>query len=205
MLDACEPQVLYTKLKLGDKDYRVAAVSDATGKPPHFSESTVADDTELESMVESSGILDRDDQGRWEFYGQASGILFVRSLNGCFQREVFDPRKIPAPDVPEIESLLADRKPSVDFSLTDLPSKEETLALCHTALREVCILLRFIHEPTFYVLVDRIYTCPLAKWDNEQRRALRLLHAVLAIGILFDGRENGGNGQMKNEERLKQG
>ncbi|KAF2178942.1 hypothetical protein K469DRAFT_323663 [Zopfia rhizophila CBS 207.26] len=184
-LDANEPHELLSKLRAGH-----CGLSAQEEHRQHPSTTPKEDDTLLESMVDSAGVLAKDDQERWDFYGQASGVMFVRGLqNGVQQMRVMDPRALPAPKAEGIEQLLESPSPTSEFSVDELPSKAEAMALCQTALNDVCALTRFIHQPTFYAIVERIYTIPNRDFGCEERRALPLLYAVLAIGCLFN-REN---------------
>lgn len=63
----------------------------------------------------------------------------------------------------------------------DLPSKEAALALCANSLNYACSLLRFVHQPSFYEMVDKIYDSP-----SPPSGELALLYVVLGLGSIFD-------------------
>jgi hypothetical protein len=68
----------------------------------------------------------------------------------------------------------------------DLPSKEVALHLCDNALNLACSLLCFVHQPSFYRMVDKIYDIPVESYGNEENQFLPLLYVVLALGCLFN-------------------
>ncbi|PVH75708.1 hypothetical protein DL98DRAFT_316562 [Cadophora sp. DSE1049] len=164
------------------------------------------EDSLLESMVDSSGVLVKDDMGRWDFYGQASGVMFVRGLQNNVQKmHIMDPRALPAPKSAAVSQLLESPMPQIEFSVKELPSKADAMAFCHTALSDVFVLTRFIHQPTFYAIVDRIYTVPSRDFDCEERRALPLLYAVLAIGCFFNKDRKAHSDEGDSDSYVQQG
>lgn len=75
-----------------------------------------------------------------------------------------------------------------DFRLpntADLPSQEVAKALCYDALSCACCLLRFIHQPSFYRMFDRIYNIPAKDFGDDENQHLPLLYMMLALGCLF--------------------
>ncbi|KAI9816464.1 MAG: hypothetical protein M1827_001596 [Pycnora praestabilis] len=147
----------------------------------------------LESMVESTGQLDLDDQGCWDFHGHSSGLAFLRRMREQFgdimgpearnaspflktrpMSQVFDSPK--SADSP-VDSILADK--------VELPPIESAIDLCHNALDHACALMRFVHQPTFYSSLHRIYGIPREDYGNEDNKFLPLLYVVLAVGCLF--------------------
>ncbi len=151
----------------------------------------------LESMVESTGTLDLDDQGHWDFHGHSSGLTFLRRLREQFG-DLFGPegprsgqpapfmRPIPRPRSQCLDSPRSGDSPSDILAHTqDLPSKEVARELCSNALDNACTLMRFVHTPTFYALFDRIFDTPAESYSNEENRFLPLLYVVMALGCLF--------------------
>lgn len=67
----------------------------------------------------------------------------------------------------------------------DLPSRECAKALCQYSLDRACSLLRFVHQPTFYEMFNRIYDTPVETFGDEENRFLPLLYVVLALGCMF--------------------
>ncbi|KAJ5887865.1 hypothetical protein N7495_007906 [Penicillium taxi] len=142
----------------------------------------------LETMVDNSGCLDRDDQGHWDYHGHTSGIIFVRRLR----------KQLGAADVPinrpvkamnqMLESPKSVSDSPQDGSLPhtlDLPPRAIARRLCQSALDHACSLMRFVHEPTFFASLDRIYDTAPELYGNEENSFLPLLYIVMAVGCLF--------------------
>ena len=151
-------------------------------------------DSLLESMVQSTGALDLDDRGYWDFHGHSSGLIFLRRMRQQFgdlmgaaeghgssflqtkpMTQIFDSPRSSAdsptePNVPNIEGL---------------PSKACARELCEVALDEACALMRFVHQPTFYAMFDRIFNTDAEHYGKEENTYLPLIYAVMAVGCLF--------------------
>lgn len=140
----------------------------------------------LETMVDNSGCLDRDDQGHWDYHGHTSGIIFVRRL-----RKQLGAADIPITRPGAMSQILGSPKSSdspLDASLPpthDLPPRAAARRLCHNALDDACALMRFVHEPSFFASLDRIYDVPPEQYTNEENSFLPLLYIVMAVGCLF--------------------
>lgn len=174
------------------KDSPTATHTDEETKGPE-------QDAQLRSMIESTGQLDIDERGYLDFHGGSSGAVFVRRMRERFGDllgdnlgSLFLPRLPPpkamgslytSPRSSSIESPL-----DMDIPNTiDLPSREVAKKLCHDSLNCACALLRFIHQPTFYKMFDRIYDTPPEHFGDEENRFLPLLYVVLALGCMFNG------------------
>ncbi|KAJ5215590.1 uncharacterized protein N7498_001997 [Penicillium cinerascens] len=142
----------------------------------------------LETMVDNSGCLDRDDRGHWDYHGHTSGIILVRRLR----------KQLGAADVPitrpalGITQMLESHKSVLDspqdgslFPTHDLPPRMVARRLCHNALDDACFLMRFVHEPSFFASLERIYDTPADQFTNEETSFLPLLYIVIAVGCLF--------------------
>ncbi|MCJ1389554.1 hypothetical protein MMC18_002411 [Xylographa bjoerkii] len=159
----------------------------------------VEKDSLLESMVQRTGSLDLDDRGHWDFHGHSSGLIFLRRMRQQFgdlmgeaeghgstflqtrpEARVFDSPKS-ATDSPMSSNI-----PNTH----DLPSKACGRELCGTALDDACALMRFVHQPTFYTMFDRVYDVPPEQYGNEEHRYLPLVYSVMAVGSLFAKSEN---------------
>jgi hypothetical protein len=68
---------------------------------------------------------------------------------------------------------------------TDLPSLEVAKDLCMNSFNGACALLRFMHQPSFYEMLDRIYTIPVENFGDDENRFLPLLYVILALGCMF--------------------
>ncbi|KAL4795603.1 fungal-specific transcription factor domain-containing protein [Aspergillus venezuelensis] len=150
------------------------------------------DESLLESMVDKSGCLDLDDQGHWDYHGHTSGIIFLRRLRK--QLGVSQPggTEIPLRTRPALQNFLdspksmseSPQEPSLPPT-HDLPPRDVARRLCHNALEDGCALIRFVHEPSFYALLDRIYDLSPEQFTNEENSFLPLLYIVMSVGCLF--------------------
>ena len=145
------------------------------------------DESLLETMVDNSGCLDVDDQGHWDYHGHTSGVTFIRRL-----RKQLGSMDIQLPMRSRSGPQILDSPKSSDSPQEsglppthDLPSKAVAQRLCHNALDDGCTLMRFVHEPTFYAMIDRIYDTPLEQYTNEENSFLPLLYIVMSVGCLF--------------------
>ncbi|KAG8534141.1 uncharacterized protein KY384_000985 [Bacidia gigantensis] len=154
-------------------------------------------DSQLESMVEITGSLDLDDDGNWDFYGHSSGRVFLRKMReqfGTLMGKTSDPKAFAMPPHKKksssqpisspsssVQSPLEPRTPSTH----DLPSKDYARLLCQNVLDDACAVLRFVHQPTFYAMFDRVYDLPPDNQGTEEMKFLPLLYSVIAVGALF--------------------
>ena len=152
-------------------------------------------DSMLESMVQKTGALDLDDQGHWDFHGHSSGLVFLRrmreqfgDLMGGTEGTGLPFQKNTRPMPPGLDSPKSSTGSPNDSNLPnthDLPPKECGRELCENALDDACALMRFVHQPTFYQLFDRIYDTLPEPFGNEENKFLPLLYLVMALGCLF--------------------
>lgn len=154
-------------------------------------------DSQLRSMITSTGQLDLDDTGHWDFHGGSSGTVFFKRMREQFGVSLGPEKSIPfLPKIsrPYPAALVDSPRSSMNSPLdggnlpnfADLPNREEARALCSGALNTACALLRFVHEPTFFHMFDRIYDVPIENYGNEENQFLPLLYVVLALGCMFD-------------------
>ncbi|KAL2813140.1 fungal-specific transcription factor domain-containing protein [Aspergillus granulosus] len=152
-----------------------------------------ADESLLESMVDNTGCLDLDDQGHWDYHGHTSGIIFLRRLRkqlGVHQQP--GTAEIPIRTRPGLQQILESPKsmsespqePSLPPT-HDLPPRDVARRLCHNAIEDGCSIIRFVHEPSFYAMLDRIYDTPPEQFTNEENSFLPLLYIVISVGCLF--------------------
>lgn len=152
-------------------------------------------DPMLESMVQRTGSLDLDDRGHWDFHGHSSGLVFLRrmreqfgDLMGGTEGTGLPFQKNTRPMPPGLDSPKSSAGSPNECNLPsthDLPPKDCGRELCENALDDACALMRFIHQPTFYQLFDRIYDTPPERFTNEENKFLPLLYLVMALGCLF--------------------
>lgn len=154
----------------------------------------VEDDSLLESMVDTTGSLDLDDQGFWDYHGHSSGIVFLRRMREQFgdlmgKSEGYGLPFLKARNLHEaFESPKSNLESPMDSNhpnAHDLPTKEYARSLCGYALNDACAVMRFVHQPTFYAMFDRVYDVRPEDFGNEENRFLPLLYATMALGCLF--------------------
>ncbi|KAL7954895.1 putative C6 transcription factor [Trichoderma compactum] len=137
----------------------------------------------LDTMMENFGFLDLDDQGHWDYHGHSSGSIFTQRLQNQFGNLIIPPcsltkskprsksQKQTKPEIrknpQDTSSNSADNTPS-----SGLPSQEIARKLSQTCFDHACVLMRFIHEPSFWKSFD-------------QSTFLPQLYIVLAVGCLF--------------------
>ncbi|KAJ5208989.1 hypothetical protein N7449_003368 [Penicillium cf. viridicatum] len=156
-----------------------------------------ADEGLLETMVDNSGCLDRDDQGHWDYHGHTSGVLFARRLRK--QLGAADISGPMARSRPSITAHMLDSPKSMSESpqdttlppTHDLPPREVARRLCHNAIDHACSLMKFVHIPSFFASLDRIYDTPPEQFTNQENSFLPLLYIVIAVGCLFSDDESG--------------
>jgi hypothetical protein len=153
-------------------------------------------DAQLRSMIASTGQLDLDESGHWDFHGGSSGTVFVRRMREQFGGLLGTDHNSPMlPRIPRpaaMPPMFDSPRSSVESPLEpglpntmDLPSRETAKILCVNSLNCACSLLRFIHQPSFYEMFDRIYDVPAENFGDEENRFLPLLYVVLALGCMF--------------------
>lgn len=133
----------------------------------------------LETMVDSIGTLDLDNEGHWDYYGHSSGMTFARNL-----RDKFNDMGDPTPRTVESSSDSQPSEPHLPPT-HDLPSKDVALLLIANALNEACCLARFVHKPTFYRMLNRIYDTPPDQFSNAEKTFLPQLYSALALGCML--------------------
>jgi hypothetical protein len=181
------------------KQQQGATVKDASESTQSGEGSKPTDQgAQLRSMIESTGQLDIDESGNLDFHGGSSGAVFVRRMREQFGDLLGDdhggpflpkfPRTKPigpiydSPRSSSIESPLEGGMPNT----IDLPSREAAKVLCQNSLNSACALLRFVHQPTFYKMLNRIYDIPPENFGDEESKFLPLLYVVLALGCMFN-------------------
>lgn len=153
------------------------------------------EEDKLQSMIESTGQLDLDDRGHWDFHGGSSGAVFLRRMREQFPGLLGEPGKapfLPRPPMPQGMGATYDSPNSYESPIepglpntADLPSRETARRLCSNALNCACAILRLVHVPTFWELFDRIYDTPPEEFGAEENKFLPLLYVVCATGCMF--------------------
>ncbi|TAQ86487.1 hypothetical protein B7494_g5184 [Chlorociboria aeruginascens] len=170
------------------------ALAASRARPEQADTSDISEkDAQLRSMIESTGQLDLDEQGHWDFHGGSSGTVFVQRMRQQFKGLLSDGPVLPRLPRPPASLIVHDSPRSATESpfdsglpnTMDLPSRETALVFCQNSLDCACALLRFIHKPSFYEMFDRIYDLPPENFGNEENQFLPLLYCALALGCVF--------------------
>ena len=168
------------------------------------SKSSIKNEDTIDLMVKSTGQLDLGDRGRSEYYGNSSGLSWIRRIRDQFGEST---GKEPSP--PRSTAIGHGRQIGQDFdspitpthesespfnyfnkkATATLPSKETAQQLCGSALNDASALLNVCHKPSFFTSLNRIYDIPSSEYAAEDKRFLPLLFAVMALGALFDKSE----------------
>ncbi|CAO1599923.1 Gypsy retrotransposon integrase-like protein 1 [Xanthoria calcicola] len=155
-------------------------------------------DSLLESMVLEAGSLHLDDQGHWDFFGQSSGMVFLRRMREQFGDLLakFEDTGIPFTKSSTISGRLMSPRPASGSPMDpsknnahDFPAKSCARKLCSYALNDAATLFPFVHKPTFYHMFDRIYDTPRASYEPVDEKFLPLFYSVIALGCLFSTAE----------------
>jgi hypothetical protein len=153
-------------------------------------------DDHLESMVRSTGQLDLDEQGHFEYHGHSSGLSFVRRMRESLGDVMMPEGKGTPFVVSRPMSQVFDSPRSLNDSPwdsvppgADLPSREVARELCDLAINDAGALLRFVHYPTFVKGLEKIYDTAPEDYGNDENAFLPLLYSVLALGTLFSKKD----------------
>jgi len=153
----------------------------------------VADkDSLLDSMVEATARLDVDETGHVDFHGHSSGLTYLSHLNNQFGGLLGEVKlgsaswpvgsgamECPAPR--PSQSPVGENLPDVDL----LPRKEIAKTLVETCLDSACVLMRFIHKPSFMSMVERMYEIEADDYEENENTFLPLFFMALGVGCLF--------------------
>lgn len=161
---------------------------------PQPSEQKREHESLLESMVENTGSLDLDDRGHWDFHGHSSGVVFLRRMREQFGDQVGHSEGYGLHILKNRHLDLAFESPqsggdspsdSLLPNFDDLPGQEHVRRLCEHALNDACAIFPFVHKPTFYQSLNRVYDTPPENFGIEEHQFLPLMYATMALGCLF--------------------
>lgn len=182
-------------IQLQDPVNKIESPQILSKKPSDRLSSAKETNLKLRSMVQATGELDLDEHGNRTYYGESSGVVFLRRLQKNFDEPLVD-RKAPFfPHISKIcktqdhESSRSSQGSSCDsrsFKSKELPPRDTTETLCEIALCQGCTLLQFIHLPTFYEKLQRVYELPYEEFEETDHSFLALLFVTLALGHLFN-------------------
>ena len=155
------------------------------------------DDGKLQAMIDQTGSLDLDDQGYWDYHGHSSGFAFMRKLRTEYGESFGYHQHLPTAKPRSLNQSLESPKSvnsspyeSNNSATYEMPTKEIAIDLCRNTLDDCCALMRFVHRPTFFKKLHKIYATHPDHYDTADNRFLPQLYIVLAIGCLFAKTEN---------------
>lgn len=154
-----------------------------------FQDGGMGQDVPLETVLEMTGQLELDERGNWSYHGHGSSSAFIRRLGEQFGNISDSGLRMNTVLHESPENL--EEQPfegSVHDSIP-LPPRDIALDLTSSALDEACAILNFIHQPTFYSMLERVYLVDREQYGYEENRFLPLLYAILAVGCLFSNSE----------------
>ncbi|KAJ2906192.1 fungal specific transcription factor [Zalerion maritima] len=159
-------------------------------------------DAQILSMIESLGQLDLDDRGTWDFHGVSSGAVFLKKIQEHFPPGMFPTPAYQRPFLPKAQNhpgILSIESPGSagnspwapstsggSSTPNALPPRDTAQRLCDLSLSCATCLIRIVHIPTFYHMIDRLYDIPMETHEVKETRFLGLLYAVMALGCLYD-------------------
>ena len=180
----------------------------ADRKPP----TDTGKENQLESMIKATGQLDLDEDGYWDYHGHSSGLSFVRRMRESLG-DLMGPEGQATPFIKSrplsqvFESPTSNQESPFESSSSgvELPAKHCAVKLCNHALNDASALLKVIHQPTFFRLLDCVYAHGAENGGNSEQKFLPLLYAVLALGCVFASDENSPLEKYGYEDAIDQG
>ncbi|KAI0455194.1 hypothetical protein F5B21DRAFT_207945 [Xylaria acuta] len=157
---------------------------------------------QLQSMISSAGQLDLNESGDYDFHGTSSGSVFFKQMKKHFRALLGRDYQIPfmpRPPRPSGVVTLDSPRPSPGSpwvatpnpSIYNLPPKARAIALCSESLDNATCLLRIVHKPTFYSMLDKLYEKPSDELGTEEKRNLALAYSAMALGCMYDVADHG--------------
>ncbi|PUU80439.1 fungal-specific transcription factor domain-domain-containing protein, partial [Tuber borchii] len=175
-------------------------VTASSGRPPVVNGSATTSisaekDSLLESMVEAAGRLDIDESGHMDFRGHSSGVAFLAHLNTQLSdllgsdacgKALVKVRAAPFPNVFDTPGSAAGSPFDGQIPNTSmLPTKEVAKVLLDVCMDDACVLMRFVHRPTFDDVVNRIYEKDPNDFGDDENNHLPLLYLAFSVGCIF--------------------
>ena len=152
---------------------------------------------QLMSMIPSLGQLDLNDKGDYDFHGVSSGAVFFRRMKEHFRTLLGRDYQLPMHargrrsgnilglDSPRSSTSSRWALPS-STNFHEMPSLETARRLCDFSLNYATCLLRIVHIPTFYALMEALWAKPRHTFDRDDNRKLALVYSVMALGCMYD-------------------
>jgi hypothetical protein len=179
---------------------REQARNKALKKEDSAGSSPAKSDEKLMSMISGVGQLEFNDKGDYDFHGPSSGNVFFRRMKDHFKSLLGRDYHVPVlPRPPRPSRLLSMDSPRSSAlsspgsmrgmsDVCDLPPKVIARRLCSYSLKYATCLLRIVHIPSFYTMLDNIYEHPPTHGScgTEEDRNLALLYSVMALGCMYN-------------------
>ncbi|KAI1435741.1 hypothetical protein GGR50DRAFT_702483 [Xylaria sp. CBS 124048] len=160
-------------------------------------------ESQLQSMVSSAGQLDLNESGDYDFHGTSSGSVFFKQMKKHFRTLLGKDYQIPfmprPPRPSAVTTLDSPRSaPSSPWSIAssqsihNLPTKRRAIALCSESLDNATCLLRIVHKPSFYTMLDDLYEKKSrGLLGPEDKRNLALAYSAMALGCMYGVSDDG--------------
>ncbi|KAH8815997.1 fungal-specific transcription factor domain-containing protein [Xylogone sp. PMI_703] len=137
----------------------------------------------IERMLEAAEI---DDQGNWSYQGYTSGQYFLRSMRQQLGPFINDEAG------KDIKVLNLPIRRAIDASIDQgwrtavaLPPRALAEELVSLAVYDACGIMIFVHAPSFFDMIHRIYSVPADSYSSKERAFLPALYAAIAVGFVF--------------------
>lgn len=159
--------------------------------------SSSSKDSPLRSMIDSVGQLELSDKGDYDFHGTSSGSVFFKRMKEHFRSFLGRDNQLPSMSKsPRSDGVVSLDSPKSSASSPwsasnlpptyNLPPKSTALALCSESLSNATCLLRIVHQPSFYEMLNSLYEKPPETFEIEDNRNLALAYAVMALGCMYN-------------------
>lgn len=162
------------------------------------------DQKELESMMDSYGILDLN-ASEGDFYGAASGLAWIQKTGRHFDDDDEDDASSTTPhsvDYPDVEGAAATQlfdaplpspqtlpwDPNIPRLL--LPPRATVTRLLRVVFAQIYPMFHCICKKDFHESTDRIYKKIPLDYEESDQSFLPLLYLVVALGYLFSRHEH---------------
>ncbi|SZF00926.1 unnamed protein product [Blumeria hordei] len=123
-----------------------------------------------------------------EFRGDSSGVGSLLHIRDHVNDDLREYINMPSSDLTfdlsssDLSPIRLDQSPNKPCGLGDLPPFETAKSLCEAAFSEIKIIYCFIHLPTFYQMLSKVYTLSSDNLIDGNEQYLNLFFSVLALG-----------------------
>ncbi|RYP78306.1 hypothetical protein DL770_006905 [Monosporascus sp. CRB-9-2] len=185
------------------------------GQQPGSSSSS-ARDSQLRSMIDSVGQLELNEKGDYDFHGTSSGSVFFKRMKDHFRAFLGRDHQLPSiSKSPRPSGVVTLDSPKSSASspwsasnpphLHQLPPKSTALALCSESLSNATCLLRIVHQPSFFEMLNGLYEKSPGGFEAEDNRNLALAYSVMALGCMYNVQDRKLPGTLPYQVAIDQG